>query len=299
MIADRQPSRRRFLAGVAAGTVLGLAGCSTPGTNFASYSTVGDSVDGLDYAGTLDRARSAGYTVEAPFYVNARLRIGLPADAPALTSRFGDDARVVLTQFRYSETRFVEADFTGSEAPRLVIFDEELGFEQPFRPTNLPPDDWLREQFALLFPDGDAAAFVADAKEVASRAEENYVSVSVEGTPDFEAVTTAFEARAAATTTSETQGDGWITLTYAADGAEFGSFAVVVPSAQIGTRDSGHRYEIKLDRAGGFRLQVRLPAGEEMPESEYRAVFREMFEALGLPADRVAGYEFEYSPSVW
>ena len=88
-------------------------------------------------------------------------------------------------------------------------------------------------------------------------------------------------------------------LDFSADGSEFGSFAIVVPSARISTTDSGHEYEIKLDHAGGFRLAVTLPAGEEIPEDEYRGVFRELFEAIGLPAERVDGYAFEYSPSVW
>ena len=184
-MSDR-PSRRRFLAGFGAGAALGLAGClNSPGPNYASYTTLGDSVDDLDYDATLDRARSAGYTVEAPFYVNGRNRIGLPLDTPALAERFGADARAVLVQFRYSETKFVEADFTGVSSPRVVVFDDALDFEQPFRPANLPPDDWLREQFALLFPDADADSLVAAAKTQASRTDEHFVTVGVDADPDF------------------------------------------------------------------------------------------------------------------
>lgn len=298
--SDRTLSRRRALAALGGTAALGLAGClNGPGPNYAAYSTAGDSVDGLDYDAALDRARSAGYAVEAPFYVNARRRIGLPLDVPALAERVGPDARAVLVRFRYSETRFLEADFTGPTGSRLVIVDDELGVEQPFRPVNLPPEDWLRAQIALLFPDADAAALAADAETEASRTDEPFVTVPVDAAPDFAGTHVAFAERATETTASATQGDGWIDLAFAAEGTEFGSFAIVVPSAEIVTRDSGHRYEIKLDRAGGFRLQVTLPAGETLPESEYRGVFREMFEAVGLPAERVAGYEFEYSPSVW
>ena len=179
------------------------------------------------------------------------------------------------------------------------VVDDELGFAQPFRPVNLPPDDWLRGQIALLFPDADADALVADAETEASRTDESIVSVGVDAGPDFAGTHAAFAERASETTVPPTQGDGWINLGFSENGTAFGSFAIVVPSAEIVTRDSGHRYEIKLDSAGGFRLQVTLPAGEELPESEYRGVFREMFENVGLPAERVADYEFEYSPSVW
>ncbi|MFW5934924.1 MAG: hypothetical protein ACOCQL_03640 [Halolamina sp.] len=300
MQPDPRRSRRRFLAAVGGGVTLGLAGClGTPGANFASYSTVGDSVDGLDYEATLDRARSAGYGVEEPFFVNGRERIGRRLEVPALVERFGEDARVLHVVFRYSATKLLEAVFTGAEAPRLTFVDDELGFAQPFRPVNLPPEDWLRDRISLLFPGADAEALITDAETEASRTEDSQVSVGVDAEPDFAGTHAAFAERATETTAPATQGDGWINLGFSEGDTEFGSFAIVVPSAEIVTRDSGHRYEIKLDSAGGFRLQVRLPAGEELPESEFRAVFREMFETVGLPAERVDDYEFEYSPSIW
>jgi len=43
----------------------------------------------------------------------------------------------------------------------------------------------------------------------------------------------------------------------------------------------------------------RASAGKKIPEEEYRAVFKEMFEKLGLPAKKVDELEFEYNPSVW
>ncbi|MEF8799832.1 MAG: hypothetical protein V5A38_01680 [Halolamina sp.] len=80
---------------------------------------------------------------------------------------------------------------------------------------------------------------------------------------------------------------------------EFGRFSIVVPSVRIVTTDDGHEYRIKLDRLGGLNLAMLLDPGETMPESEYRGVFSHMFETLGLPAERVDDYEFEYTPSNW
>lgn len=300
MPLDPWPPRRRFLAALGGGVTLGFAGClGMPGANFASYSTVGDSVDDLDYEAVLDRARSADYGVEAPFYVNGRERIGRPLGVAALTEQFGADARILHVQFQYSETKSLEARFTGAVAPQLTAVDDELGFEQPFRPVNLPPEDWLRERISLLFPAADPDALVVDLETEASRTDDSVVTIGVDAEPDVAATHTAFADRATETTVPETQGDGWINLGFGENGTAFGSFALVVPSAEITTRDSGHRYEIKLDSAGGFRLQVRLSAGEELPESEYRGVLREMFENVGLPAERVDEYEFEYSPSIW
>ncbi len=294
-------TRRRFLAAAAA--VGSLAGCLTPRqVDHAAYSTAGDSLPDVDYEAVQQRARDAGYDVDGPYYVNAKRELGRPLDVPALTEQFGDDARVVLTQFRYSETRFFEADYTvQGSGVRLAIFDDALAFGQPFGPTNLPPDDWLREQFALLFGT-DAAeteALLADVKAAAAGTEDHFVTYHVDRGPDLRAVHGAFSDAATETTVSPTYGDGWATIEFSDGDTEFGQFSIVVPSVRISTTDSGHDYRIKLDRLGGVTLAVVLDAGETIPESEYRGVFREMFETLGLPPERVDAYTFEYTPSNW
>ena len=41
-------------------------------------------------------------------------------------------------------------------------------------------------------------------------------------------------------------------------------------------------------------------SGEKIPEEEYRAVFKEMFENMGLPQEAVDRIEFFYSSSlIW
>ena len=58
-------------------------------------------------------------------------------------------------------------------------------------------------------------------------------------------------------------------------------------------------YIVKVDRLGGMHLEVRLPAGEELAEDEYRSAFREMFDDIGVPPERVADFEFDYSSGNW
>ena len=295
------PTRRQFLATTAA--VGSLAGCLTPRqVDHAAYSTAGDTIPDVDYEAVQRRAREAGYAVDGPYYVNATRELGRPLDVPALTEQFGDDARVVLTQFRYSETRFVEADYTiRGSGVRLAIFDDALSFEQPFRPTNLPPDDWLLERFALLFGTNatETEALLADVKAAAAGTDDHFLTHHVDRDPDLTAVHGAFEETATETTISPTYGDGWVNVVYRDGDGVFGQFSIVVPSVRISTTDSGHDYRVKLDRLGGLNLAVVLDAGETIPESEYRSVFREMFETLGLPAERVDEYTFEYTPSNW
>ncbi|WP_170943409.1 hypothetical protein [Methanosarcina spelaei] len=40
-------------------------------------------------------------------------------------------------------------------------------------------------------------------------------------------------------------------------------------------------------------------AGKEIPEEEYRTVFREMFENVGLPAKKLDEIELNYTLSIW
>lgn len=294
-------TRRRFLAAAAA--VGSLTGCLTPRqVDHAAYSTAGDTIPDADYEAVQRRAREAGYAVDGPYYVNARRELGRPLDVPALTEAFGDDARVVLTQFRHSATRFFEADYTvRGSGVRLAFFDDALDFEQPFEPTNLPPDDWLRAQFAVLFDlnESDAEALLVDVKAAAAGTNEHFLTHTVNRDPALAAVHGAFSEAATATTVSPTYGDGWANVEFRDGDGVLGQFSIVVPSVRISTTDAGHDYRIKLDRLGGLNLVVVLDAGDTIPESEYRGVFREMFETLGLPADRVDEYAFEYTPSNW
>lgn len=296
-------TRRQFLSGAAVAGSTALAGCfGIFGADHAAYSTAGDTVDGVDYESVQSIAREAGYTVDGPYYVNAKREIGRELTVPALAEEFGTDARVVLTQFTYSATRFFEVDFTMSDGGvRLAFFDDALDFKQPFRPTNLPPDAWLAEQFALLFGLSGAAAtgLVADVKSAAAGTSEHFLTYRVDRETDLTAVHETFTERATSVTTSATHGDGWATQTYADDSGAFGQFSVVVPSVRIATTDAGHEYVVKLDRLGGLWLLVTLDPGNTIPEDEYRGVFRRMFEAVGLPAERVAEYDFEYTPSNW
>ena len=57
------------------------------------------------------------------------------------------------------------------------------------------------------------------------------------------------------------------------------------------------RYRLWLDWLGGVRLQAGLPAGERLPEGEYRGEFLLMVDTLELPPDAVDAFEFEYDAS--
>ena len=87
-----------------------------------------------------------------------------------------------------------------------------------------------------------------------------------------------------------------------------GSVKYFVPEARVVTYDKGNRYIgnryiVELDSSGKVRLEIIMhvgSSGESIPEEEYRAFFREMFEEMGLSPEAVDSFEFFHSSSsVW
>jgi len=76
-----------------------------------------------------------------------------------------------------------------------------------------------------------------------------------------------------------------------------------IPAAEVETFDKGNEYKLELSASGNVKLEIIMPvggSGEKIPEEEYRAVFKEMFENMGLPPEAVDRFEFSYSSSrVW
>ncbi|KAF5419248.1 MAG: hypothetical protein C5S44_11185 [Candidatus Methanocomedens sp.] len=46
-------------------------------------------------------------------------------------------------------------------------------------------------------------------------------------------------------------------------------------------------------------IGIKLGAKEQIPEEEYRRIFKDMFVNLGLPAEKVDEIEIEYIPGLW
>lgn len=104
---------------------------------------------------------------------------------------------------------------------------------------------------------------------------------------------------ATTSTGSETHGDGWYEATFSREEERFATVDFVVQSTKIIHRRDEQIYTIKLDRLGGFNLTIELPPQEEIPEDEYRDVFRQMFTDVGLPPEVIDELTFEYTPTVW
>jgi hypothetical protein len=124
-------------------------------------------------------------------------------------------------------------------------------------------------------------------------------SVEVTEEPAFARTYESLTDDATDSSGSETHGDGWYEVTFSREGERFATVDFVVQSMKIVHQRDEHIYTVKLDRLGGFNLTIELPPQEEIPEDEYRGVFRQMFTDVGLPSEIVDDLTFEYTPTVW
>ncbi|WP_178917184.1 hypothetical protein [Natronomonas gomsonensis] len=299
---ERRWSRRAILkrtsALTATGLTVALAGCSILGADHATYWSDSGQLD-VDYDGVMAAAREAGYEVEEPYYVNDTETRGVHPDGLTdLDERFGPDYRVFGFSRYHTETVFLEVSLTG-EQPSMGLFDDRGAFEG-IPVDSVPPEAWLIEQFTLVFDvfETDAREYAAALREQAAEGTDT-PRVEVSEPLDFPGFYGAVESERTDVLGSETGGDGWYNETSLRDGQRFATVAFIVQSMAVIHHDGSRRYRLKLDRLGGFNLEVRLPVGEEIPEEEYRGVFRQLFEDVGLPPETVDDLTFEYSPSVW
>ena len=295
---SRDITRRSAVAMAGTAVTTSLAGCSLFGADEATYWSDSLQID-VDYDATLAAARETGYTVEEPFYVGAREPRGLaPEGLSELETRFGSGYRVFGFSLFHTDHVFLEIGLTG-ETPSVSLFDEANVAEE-FPIESIPPETWFAEQLTLAFEisESNARESAVDLREQAAEGTD-IPSVDISAAVDFQAVYEYAATERTETTGSPTGGDGWYTETSFRDDRRIVDVDYIVQSAEIRQEDGNRVYILKLDRLGGFYARIGLPVNEEIPEEEYRDVFREMFDNIGLPADVVDDLTFEYSPSIW
>jgi hypothetical protein len=250
----------------------------------------------------MDAARDAGYTVDEPYYVGTRdPESGFhPAGLPELDDQLGPDYRVLAVTFFYTQPIFLELWFAaGAESVTASVFDDS-SMGGNFDITSLPPDDWLVPRLTLAFEMGDARAreYVGTLKDAINDGTD-IPSVEITEEPAFPRMYESLTDDAAESTGSETHGDGWYKVTLHREETRFVTVDFVVQSMKVIHHRGEHTYTVKLDRLGGFNLTIELPPQEEVPEDEYRDVFRQMFSDIGLPPEVIDDLTFEYTPTVW
>lgn len=270
------------------------------GSDVASYSSDGVTVSDLEYEDALDRADDAGYTVE---------RVGSsgfhPEGIDDLDAELGPEYEAFRVTFDHSETKRLWATFYADEGTTVVtLFADDARGE--FTVDDLPPDEWLVDRLTLLFEmdEATAEAYVEALKEDVRTGDPSEPGA---GTPElrvdepvaFRATYDELTTRATAVNATSSPGSGWHEREYYAGEERLGSIEFVLSRATVTHEADGYTYRVHLDYHGGVEVDAQTRATRTFEEEDVRAVFRQMFEEMGIPPETVDHLQLEYRGSVW
>ncbi len=268
----------------------------------ASYFTQGSNLGKINYDEVIANAQKAGYKVDGPYFVNVKQEIGVhPQGLKELDDRFGGDYRLISAGYFYSEKVHLVAEYKEG-ATDIFFFNEDRSYK-PFKPEDLPPDEWIVEKFRLMFGinDQESRNYLIQLKDSIIKDQEysGMISISIKKEINIAAVYSDLKRTTSNSSISLTTGEGGFQETFYNGDKKIGVLNLLVPNVRIIFQDRGHEYTIKIDRLGGVVPEIKLSPNEKIPEEEYRGIFKQMFVSIGLPPEKVDEFKFEYNPSVW
>ncbi len=271
----------------------------------------------FDYSSVLTKAEKAGYEVEGSWPWPGNFPGFEPGDVPGIRESFGSAALVHDIRFNYNEeselTVFICEDGpeAGAETCLAISNFSHSDPESPLQLSEFPDDSWMLDKFGLIFGlDEKASEKYLETLKKAALNQTWDAEIQMKESLDFPAVYaylmensdgssygSSLGIYTYATTGSDTE------EVFLKDGNRLGSVRYFIPGARVVTSDKGNRYIVELESSGKVRLEIIMhvgSSGETIPEEEYRAVFREIFEELGLSPEAVDSFEFFHSSSrVW
>jgi hypothetical protein len=166
-------------------------------------------------------------------------------------------------------------------------------------PSMFPEDSWVLKMLgmSLGLNETESEEFLKKLKNEASN-KKGIVSLTTKESVDFPAVYAYLNQSSIKTVTGS---DTWNEDKFYRNG-KIGYVGFVIPETTITRKHNFNKYNIYVSSAGFVRAGIIMPtgsAGKEIPEEEYRTVFREMFENIGLPVEKVDEIKLNYSPSIW
>lgn len=258
----------------------------------------------VDYDSLIMNAEKAGYTVGGSWARLNETNLIDPGDVEPLEERFKRDYRVHRVEFYYNENNYENSylEFYKSDGPETVI---RLWYPNNPGVSGLPEDSWMLEILGLSLGLNETAS-----RETLDRLKLEWsklegpewewgVEARTNESVDFPAVYAYLNQSSTDTVVNSGM---WNDEEFYKNGEKIGYIAYIVPEATISTSHHLNTYSVDVSSSGFVRADIlmhRASAGSKIPEKEYRAVFKEMFENIGLPAEKVDELEFEYSSSVW
>jgi len=244
-------------------------------SDHAYYYTSGKNIGQIDYDRVISSAKKAGYLVDGPYYVNTKQKLGLHPDVNELDERFGEDYRILLVKFYYTDDSGFEIalrDIYNGETA-IVFFNHSKDFTAPFKESDLPPDEWITEKFKLIFDlnEEEAQYYLNQLKNSIN---ERGPRISIKEVPNLLAVYTNFKETSSNSTFSPPAGEGLCKETLYSGNRKIGTIVYIVPNVRIIHKTEGHEYIIKIDKLGGVILQIKLAVGEKNSRRRIQECFQ-------------------------
>jgi len=268
------------------------------GMDQASYDGNEIYVGPIDFESVLVKAEESGYDISGDARLNESTLIE-PGNVEALEERFENDYMVYRVVFYYKENTSDDTyiEFCKYEGPEVIIT-----LWNPDHPdvSDFPDDSWMLEMLGLsLGLNENGSQELLERLKLEGSKREWGAEVSTNESVDFPAVYAYLNQ---SSTSTVVESGMWNDEEFYRDGTPIGYIAYVIPEITVSTSHKFNKYTLHVSSSGFVRADIlmhRASAGRKIPEDEYQAVFKEIFEKLGLHEEKVNEFEFEYNPSVW
>ena len=236
--------------------------------------------------------------------VNTKDTIGVhPSNTKELDERFGEDYRFLSVTYYYRENVYFSTWHSESGTDISFYNEDRPDTLAPFKPEDLPPDEWIVEKFSLMFgiTEQESRDYLTQLKDSIGNSPETSGQISIRKGLEIATVYSKLKDTSTNSNVSPTSGEGWIKETFYSQDKKIGVLDFLIPNTRVILQDNGHEYIIRIDRLGGVHMEIKLGAREEIPEEECHRIFKDMFVNLGLQAEKVDEFEFEfeYIPGLW
>ncbi len=269
----------------------------------ASYYSEGRNPGNIDYTQIISNARQAGYIVRGPNYLDSDINEATGLWSPGISqvrAYLGNDFWVSSVNYYFSKDVAMEARFENGSTV-IIFFNESLqsSSSTPFETEHLPDDEMVIDALKAIFGVSDITArtYLDQLKDNIEEEGSTNATIIVAQPPDFNSIYTDMKIRSDRFSFTETTGNGSLRQVFRENGKVTGSINYIVQNSKIIHRESGNAYILQVDPRGGINIQVRLAAGAEIPEADYRSTLMKMFSDVGLDPNEVENFEFEYTPS--
>jgi len=243
----------------------------------------------IDYDSVLAKAEDSGYDIGG----DARSNLIEPGNVEALEERFKNGYRVHRVELYYNKYTYLE--FCKYDSPETAVtLWNHSEIPTSLEPSRFPADSWMLEMLGLSLGLNETGS-----REFLERLKLEGAQQWTNESVDFPA-TYAYLNQSSMNTVFNS--GMWNDEEFYRDGTKIGYIAYIIPEVSVSTSHHFNRYTLHVSSSGSVRADIlmhRASAGKKIPEEEYRAVFKEMFEKLGLPVEKVDELKFEYSSSVW